>query len=50
MNDDLEWWEQICLTPWVPQMELPEDLYVFFLRKNPHLQELIDRFDLDLEF
>ena len=50
MNEDLEWDEELCLTTWEAPMELPEDVVIMFTRKEPMVQELIDRFNLDLEY
>lgn len=52
MMDDCElsWDEALALKPYKPDMELPEDVAVMFMRKNRYLQELMDKWDLDLEF
>ena len=41
-------WVYELIKPPKPSMELPEDVIIYMLSKNKKLQELIDRFDLDL--
>jgi len=31
-------------------MELPEDAYIYFYRKNPLLEKLIEKYDLHIEY
>jgi hypothetical protein len=33
-----------------PEMELPEDIYIFLSRKNKMLDELVERFDCQIEY
>ena len=47
--DDMEWWEEICYRKYEPEMELPEDLLIYFTRKSPMVQEIIDRLFLEME-
>lgn len=49
MDDSWDWVEEICYRKYEPEMELPEDLYVYFTRKSPMVQVLIDRFSLEME-
>ena len=46
---DDEWWEEIIFAKREPEMELPEDILIYMMRKNPLLEELISKYDLDLE-
>ena len=47
---NLTWDEEICLRPYTPSMELPEDVLYMFIKKQPKLQELIDKFELIMEY
>ena len=46
---EAEWWEEIIFAKREPEMELPEDILIYMMRKNPLLEELISKYDLDLE-
>jgi hypothetical protein len=48
MDDGWEWVDELIFTKQEAQIELPEDLYILFLRKNPKLGELVERFECDL--
>ena len=46
---DWDWVDEIINKPIENKPELPEDLYFYFTRKSPKVQEIIDRLDLDME-
>ena len=48
----MEWEEieEIILRKQEVEMELPEDVITYMLKKNPKIQNLIDTFDLELIF
>jgi len=49
--DDWDWvYELIESKPYTPEMSLPEDIHFYFLKKQPLLEDLIERFDLMLEY
>ena len=50
MLHNLSWDEELILSKWEPPIELSEDVLVMMLRKNPLLQELIEHFELEMEF
>ena len=49
MNDDLEWDEELIASRWEPEMELEEDIFVFFCRINPYLMEVMEQYNLEIE-
>jgi hypothetical protein len=46
---DSPWDEAIIFRKREIPMELPEDIYFYFVSRYAIVQDLIDRFDLDLE-
>jgi len=48
--DNPSWDEELTHFIYKPQPELPEDVLYILLNKNPKLSELIERFDLELEY
>lgn len=49
MDSDWEWVYDLIEKPPKLSPELPEDIWVMFVRKNPMVQELIDKFSLELD-
>ena len=49
MDDSWDWVYEIIDKPLEVKPELPEDALLFFKKKSPMVQVLIDRFDLDME-
>ena len=49
--DDWDWvYDLIESKPHTPPMELPEDIVHYFIKQQPLLEDLIERFDLMLEY
>ena len=46
---DLTWDEEICLSTYVIEMELPEDLLLKMLKEYPILEYMMEVLDLKLE-
>ena len=49
MDDSWDWVEEICYRKYEPEMELPEDLYFYFISRYPIITEMIEKLDLDIE-
>ena len=49
MDDSWEWWEELCYKKHECLPELSEDLYFYMIKKNKILEELIERFSLEME-
>jgi len=49
MDDSWDWVEEIVFKKQERQMELPEDLYIYFVSKYPMVKKLIEAFDLEME-
>lgn len=47
---DASWDEELIKYKHKPQPELPEDILYILLEKNPKLADLIERYDLSLEY
>jgi len=47
--DDPTWDELLIFKKSKPEMELPEDVVFYFCHINPLLQELIEKYDLEIE-
>jgi len=47
--DNTSWDEELIRHKREPQPELTEDILFYMLQVNPHLEKLIERFDLELE-
>ena len=48
--ENMEWDEELIFRPRKVEMELAEDVIVMMMKKQPMLQELIDHFDLEMEY
>lgn len=49
MDDSWEWVYELIERKADPLPELSEDLLIFFMRKSPKVQEIIDRLFLEME-
>ncbi len=49
MADSWDWADEIISQRRDPVPELPEDSLIFLLRKNPLLEEMIEKLDLAME-
>ena len=49
MDDDWTWVYEIIFAKREIEMELPEDALIHMMKKNPLLEELISKYDLELE-
>ena len=49
-EDELDWAEEIVFKKEERLPELPEDIAICLLRKNPELEKLIQRFNLQIEY
>ena len=48
--DDLPWDEALTRSPYKPQPELPEDVLFLMMKKQPKLADLINHFNLEMEY
>ena len=49
MDDSWAWVEEIVFKKQEREMELPEDLYFYFISRYPIITEMIEKLDLDIE-
>ena len=49
MDNSWDWADELISQRSEPIMELPEDVLIMMMRKNPLLEELMDKLELEME-